>query len=112
VHGAANDLRPSPKGLALGQAPKALVKAGAASPHHAFIQIRNQVNNWKNHDITNPDVLEFIRMQKELLSSDEKITCAWIKKHPEKVVKYYFHILKYLEQHTETKKFTLTPISK
>jgi hypothetical protein len=145
--------------LSLAQAPKALVKAGAASPHHAFIQIRNQVNNWKNHDITNPDVLEFIRMQKELLSSDEKITCtwhgaakphllvrqiqpfrlhkhlrcltygcpfgtpighvrrfaphcAWIKKHPERVVKYYFHILKYLEQHTETKKFTLAPISK
>jgi hypothetical protein len=86
--------------------------AESHSPHNAFIQIRNQVNNWKNHDITNPDVLEFIRIQKELLSSDEKITCAWIKKHPEKVVKYYFHILKYLEQHAETKKFTLAPISK
>jgi hypothetical protein len=30
-------------------------------------------------------------MQKELLSSDEKITCTWIKKHPERVVKYYFY---------------------
>jgi hypothetical protein len=31
VHGAANDLRPSPKGLALGQAPKALVLRGKAA---------------------------------------------------------------------------------
>ena len=45
------------------------------------------------------------------LGDGEEISIGWLKANPRKVLKYYYEILRYLEQFDDTRRFSLAPIS-
>jgi hypothetical protein len=92
-------------------------------------QVQFSINNWthyKSEPINNQLILDFISSQKLLLSQTDRTQRAkpaaeppegwrmcdtWIMLHPEQIVKYYYHILKFMDQCQDKKKFTLAPVS-
>lgn len=56
---------------------------------------------------------EFVAEQRKFLGAPEKgITFTWLGTHMDTVVKYYWDILKYMEQYEDTKRFNIAPISR
>jgi hypothetical protein len=73
--------------------------------------VRCAINNWKCKTEPPKEALEFIQDQRMILNPPEEgINLKWIEKNPNRIVVYFWKILRYLEQFSDTKRFTLAPI--
>ena len=56
----------------------------------------------------------FVQHQRRLLGiqdANTKVITEWIRRHPEQVLRYYWHILGDMEQLEDVKKFALAPVA-
>ena len=80
--------------------------------------IRCAINGWTCKSTVPNEALQFVENQKQLLDSStfpkEGLTMNWLKTNSNSntVVRYFWHILKYLEQFEDTKRFSIAPISR
>jgi len=77
----------------------------------AYHSIQCAINGWGCRTKV-PEVAEdFIEEQRKMLKDPDGITFTWIGTNMERVVKYFYHILKFMEKYDNTRKFNLAPIS-
>ena len=72
--------------------------------------IRCAVNRWNCKTEVKDEVKDFIMEQQALLGNTEELHLTWLGSHMENVVRYFYHILTYLEQFEDERLFTLAPI--
>jgi hypothetical protein len=73
--------------------------------------IRCAVNGWDCQTEPPVEALDFIQAQRLLLGSpDVSIDLLWIQSNLTTVLNYYYHILGYLEQIPDSKRFSLAPL--
>ena len=103
-------------------------KLNGISSEKEIQDIRNTVNGWsfppKTRVLERQDVIDFIREQKEIIGWDNHYNLSWardkIKKNPEQqkwmqlhmpnLVKYHFSVLRFLEIHDISDRYTIAPI--
>ena len=72
------------------------------------------INGCKCNKTTNDKARPFVQYQQSLLGiliANTKVTTEWLRRHTEQVLRYYWHMLRDMEQLDEAKKFTLAPAS-
>ena len=76
--------------------------------------IQYEINNWtcrvKPEFNTLKIVQNLINSHKKMLGDKLPIGAKWLKSNPIIIIKYYYHILSYLERFDDVKIFTLAPI--
>lgn len=74
--------------------------------------IRCAVNGWICQTPPPPEALQFIEEQRLLLglAPETSIDLQWIQANPSAVLYYYYHILRYLEQIPDSRRFSLAPL--
>ena len=73
-------------------------------------EVQKMINRWgrcKKEDNLPVEVKEFIVSEQQMLV--ENVDESWLKKNPNKVFSYYYHILKYYHE-VDSKKFRLAPL--
>lgn len=75
--------------------------------------IRCAINNWGCRSEVPEQAKMFIQQQRSLLGTDqseEGITHTWLATHLENVLRYFYHILQFMESLEDGKVFTLAPL--
>ena len=73
--------------------------------------IRYAINGWGCRAEVPEEARAFVQQQRELLGTEEDgITLTWLGTHMEKVVRYFYHILQFMEALEDGKRFTLAPL--
>ncbi len=76
-----------------------------------YHSIRSAVNGWDCQTEPPVEALDFIQAQRLLLGSpDVSIDLRWIQSNLTTVLYYYYHILRYLEQIPDSRRFSLAPL--
>src|SRR3990167_1951064 len=73
--------------------------------------IQCAINGWGCKSEVPEKAHKFIQTERKMLKNPEGMTFTWIGTNIPLVTKYFFHILKFMEQFEDTRKFTLAPIS-
>lgn len=79
-------------------------------PKEQLYPIRCAVNGWNCRTPLLPGSENFIQKQRYILGNPELLTKVYLEKHMKEVVTYYYYISKYIEEFSDSKKFTLAPI--
>lgn len=77
----------------------------------AVHSIQCVINGWGCRTEVPEKAQNFVQTERKMLENPEDMTFTWIGTHMSTVTKYFFHILKFMEQFEDTRKFTLAPIS-
>ena len=73
--------------------------------------IQCKINGWDVSSTLTEEMIQFANGQRDILQLDiDPVSITWLKGHYENIVRYYFTILKYMEQFEYAKRFTLAPI--
>ena len=74
--------------------------------------VMSKINGFQCKTEPPQELIEFINWNRDILQNNGSITHTWLGTHMQKVVIYYYQILKYLETFPDQRLFTLAPISK
>lgn len=77
----------------------------------AYHSIQCAINGWGCRTKVPEEAGDFVEKQRKMLKDPDGITFTWIGINMELVVKYFYHILMFMEKYEDTRKFNLAPIS-
>jgi len=76
--------------------------------------IRCAINGWGCRKVVPEKAIFFVQEQRAIIGikQDDEVTHTFLGTHMEQIVKYYYHVLKYMETFPDAPRFTLAPISR
>lgn len=73
-------------------------------------KIQFQINGWIPFQSLTPLIDTFILEERKLLGYPSYVNTDWLKRNPNIVINYYYHILKYYTEKEQGNKFRLAPL--
>lgn len=70
----------------------------------------NAINAGKPIESQDLALVELVKEHRTMLKEPVRVTESWIERNPEPVVRYFYHMLQYLEGREDARGFTLAPI--